>query len=174
MAETTGVDVQAFIAFGANMGDCRAVFIAARRRLCECGAEVVSSSSLYVTQAIGGPTGQPDYLNAVVAVETNLTAIELLKLCLRLEGEAGRQRVQHWGPRTLDLDLLLYGDKVCHTDALILPHPRLHQRRFVLEPLCEIGGDQRHPLLGDSCDGLLRKLPGDAGQPQVTLSKLTW
>lgn len=165
---------QAFIAFGANMGDCRATFIAARQRLRDCGVEVVRSSELYVTQAVGGPAGQPDYLNAVVEVVTDLSAGALLALCLKLEQEAGRQRLEHWGPRSLDLDLLLLGRLVCETENLVVPHPRLHQRRFVLEPLCHLAGEQLHPLLHVSFNSLLQRLPGDAAQPQVTLSKLTW
>jgi len=166
--------VRAFIAFGGNLGACRATFITARQRLQECGVDVVASSALYNTQAVGGPSGQPDYLNAVVEVVTDLSAMQLLTLCLQLEQEAGRQRLEHWGPRTLDLDLLLFGQLVYASDNLIVPHPRLHQRRFVLQPLCTLIGEQLHPLLHVSFNTLLQRLPNDATQPQVTLSALTW
>jgi len=165
---------QAFIAFGANMGNCLRTFINARQRLSESGVSVVHSSSLYLTQAVGGPSDQPDYLNAVVEVSTTLSAPSLLALCLQLETQAGRQRLQHWGPRTLDLDLLLFGHLVCDSEALIVPHPRLHQRRFVLEPLCEIAGEKLHPLLGVSYNHLLRQLLEDASQPRVMPSELIW
>jgi len=166
--------VQAFIAFGANLGDCRAVFTAARQRLRDCGVEVVGSSGLYITQAVGGPVAQPDYLNAVVEVVTDLSATALLALCLELEQEAGRQRLQHWGPRCLDLDLLLFGNLVCETEHLIVPHPRLHQRRFVLEPLCSLAGEQLHPRLHVSFNDLLQRLLSDSAQSQVKLAELIW
>lgn len=166
--------VRAFIAFGANLGDCRRTFVVARQRLQACGVKVTRSSGLYTTQAVGGPVGQPDYLNAVVEVVTHLSATALLDLCLDLEQEAGRQRLEHWGPRSLDLDVLLFGTLVCDTEHLVIPHPRLHQRRFVLEPLCSLAAEQIHPRFYVTFNALLQRLPLSATQPQVTLSQVTW
>ena len=163
--------VTAFIAFGGNLGACRKTFIDARNQLRQRGVVVLVSSALYVTEAVGGPDDQPDYLNAVIQVETCLSAIQLLELCLDIELEAGRQRHQHWGPRTLDLDLLLYARLVCDTSRLILPHPRLHQRRFVLEPLCTLTPVGCHPGLHQSFQQLLQQLPMN---PSVHLAELQW
>ncbi|MEA3464565.1 MAG: 2-amino-4-hydroxy-6-hydroxymethyldihydropteridine diphosphokinase [Thermodesulfobacteriota bacterium] len=163
--------VTAFIAFGGNLGSCRETFINARDQLSQRGVVVLVSSPLYITAAVGGPDGQADYLNAVIQVETCLSALQLLELCLEVELEAGRQRNQHWGPRTLDLDLLLYAQLVCDTPRLMLPHPRLHQRRFVLEPLCTLAGAWHHPRLHQSFQYLLQQLPM---KPSVNLLELQW
>jgi len=166
-------EVRAYIAFGGNLGDCHTAFINARRGMVERDVSVVASSPLYVTQSVGGPVGQPDYLNAVVEVKTHLSAMQLLELCLELENMAGRQRLQHWGARTLDLDLLLYGQEICNSERLMLPHPRLQLRRFVLEPLCALAGEQLHPLLGRSYNELLYA-SDDIQLQRVNLSELTW
>ena len=122
----------------------------ARRRLESLG-KVVKSSSLYRTAPVGGPEGQPDYLNAVVALNPKTPEPEtLLGRLLRLESERGRERNVRWGARTLDLDLLTFGEEVRASDFLTLPHPRMMERAFVLEPLCEVvrevAPDWRHPL----------------------------
>lgn len=165
-------EVEAYIAFGANLGNCHDTFVQARSALARGGVRVEASSPLYITQAVGGPADQPDYLNAVVRVKTVLSSTALLELCLRLENEGGRQRLQRWGARTLDLDLLLYGRQICDTDELVLPHPRLHLRRFVLEPLCALVPDGVHPVSGSTFARLLQQLP-DAEQ-RVNLSELEW
>lgn len=153
----------AFIALGGNLGPCRQHFEQARLELARHGAVVRAVSPLYRTAAVGGPSGQPDYLNAVLQVETALSAEALLALCLEIEQRAGRQRHQHWGPRTLDLDLLLYDERVSHGPTLILPHPRLHLRRFVLEPLCALIPEALHPQLKKSYKQLLQCLLADTG-----------
>ncbi|HDK45475.1 MAG TPA: 2-amino-4-hydroxy-6-hydroxymethyldihydropteridine diphosphokinase, partial [Actinobacteria bacterium] len=99
--------------------------------------EVVAVSSVYETAPVGGPDQGP-YLNAVAVVETDLEPYELLDSLLRIEQRTGRERTVRWGPRTLDLDLILYGDRVLDDERLTVPHPRLAQRRFVLEPLAEV------------------------------------
>lgn len=98
----------------------------------------VHASGCYRSQPMGGPAGQPDYINAVVSVTTHLTAMALLTLCQTIENEMGRQRTCRNGPRIIDLDLLLYGHERCETKCLTLPHPRLHEREFVLIPLAEL------------------------------------
>lgn len=99
--------------------------------------EVVGVSRVYETEPVGGPE-QPDYLNAVVAIETTLSARELLVTAQRLEAEAGRVRAERWGPRTLDVDVLLVGSEHHDEPDLVVPHPRMHERAFVVIPLAEL------------------------------------
>lgn len=127
--------VKAAVGLGSNQGDRLANLRYAVGRLAELG-KIVSVSSLYESDPVGGPD-QGTYLNAVVVVETELDAHRLLDGLLEIEAAAGRVRRERWGPRTLDLDLLLYGTQRIRTERLTVPHPRLEERRFVLEPLRE-------------------------------------
>ena len=127
--------VRAAIGLGSNLGD-RARHIAdAIGSLAEAGT-LIRVSSLYETAPIGGPDQGP-YLNAVAVVETELSGRDLLATCLEIEREHGRERRERWGPRTLDLDLLLYGAETIADQDLTVPHPRITERRFVLDPLLE-------------------------------------
>jgi 2-amino-4-hydroxy-6-hydroxymethyldihydropteridine diphosphokinase len=127
--------VRAAIGLGSNLGD-RARHIAdAVAALTEMGS-LVRVSSIYETAPVGGPKQGP-YLNAVVVIDTELLPEELLQRCLEAERHQGRERRERWGPRTLDLDVLLYGDQVIDEERLQIPHPRMTERRFVLEPLLE-------------------------------------
>ncbi len=166
--------VVALIAFGGNLGECREAFVAARKSLDHGGVTVIASSPLYRTEPIGGPKGQPDYLNSVVQVATTLSPLQLLNRCHELEQQAGRQRLEHWGARTLDLDLLIYGQLVCTTPRLILPHPRLHQRRFVLAPLCALVPAWQHPVLRQTFEALLATLPSDVADGAVQRVESMW
>ena len=128
----------AYIALGANLVDPITQVRTALAALDEIsGTRVASASSLYSTAAITADK-QPDYVNAVAAVETTLTADDLLSALFDIENRFGRQRQYHHAPRTLDLDLLLYEDQIIDTERLQVPHPRMHLRAFVLEPLNEI------------------------------------
>ena len=130
---------RAFVGLGANLGDREGALRAAVGALAdEAGTEVVAVSTLRETAPVGVGE-QPPYLNGVVALETTLAPRELLDRLLTVEQRFGRVRVpgEH-GPRTLDLDLLLYGDELIEEPGLTVPHPRLHERRFVLEPLAEL------------------------------------
>jgi len=109
--------------------------------------QLVAQSRLYRSQPMG-PQDQPAFINAVVALETNLPALELLRLLQAIEQAQGRTRVVHWGPRTLDLDLLLYGEESINQPELVVPHPGLHERNFVLYPLHDIDPDLVIPHLG--------------------------
>jgi 2-amino-4-hydroxy-6-hydroxymethyldihydropteridine diphosphokinase len=124
---------RAYVGLGANLGDREATIRAAIAAL----PGVVGVSSLQETDPVG-KTDQPKFLNGVAAVETALSARELLDVLLSVERELGRERRERWGPRTIDLDLLLYGNATIDEPGLTVPHPRLHERRFVVEPLAEI------------------------------------
>jgi 2-amino-4-hydroxy-6-hydroxymethyldihydropteridine diphosphokinase len=151
----------AYIALGANLGDRDASIRAAGELLRQTpGVSSVILSSLYETEPVGGPAGQPTYLNAAARVETDLGARELMDVLLNTEAALGRQRIDKWGPRTIDLDLLLFDDAVINTPDLTVPHPRMHERRFVLHPLVEIAPDVVHPVLKQSVLELLRKVSG--------------
>jgi len=166
--------VEALIAFGGNLGNCREAFVVARQRLQQHGVQVLASSPLYRTEPVGGPADQPDYLNAVLHVATTLSPLQLLDLCLDLEQLAGRQRLELWGARTLDLDVLSYHHVVCTARRLTLPHPRMHQRRFVLAPLCDLLSSWQHPVLFQTAAQLLNHLTSDATDGAVELVELSW
>ena len=149
----------AYLGLGANLGDPAATLAAARdalARLPQC--RLLACSALYRTAPVGGPPGQPDYLNAALALATRLPPAALLEQCLALEERFGRQRSEPSGPRTLDIDLLLYDDLVLDSPKLVLPHPRLHLRRFVLEPLCDLAPQLLLPGTGAPLSRVLKEL----------------
>ena len=160
---------QAFLALGGNLGDPQQAFVTACRSLADHSRiELLQVSSLYRTPAVGGPTDQPDYLNAVIEVATELAAEDLLDICLQIETSAGRTREVRWAARTLDIDLLFIDNLTLNTAKLTLPHPLLHQRHFVLLPLVEIAADLQHPQLDCSVSRLLERLPPAAGIVRLT------
>jgi 2-amino-4-hydroxy-6-hydroxymethyldihydropteridine diphosphokinase len=128
--------MKAVIALGANIGNPKENLDLAVSLLREA-TDLVSVSKYYATAPVGGPE-QPDYLNAVCIVESELPAVDLLSLLHGIEKTLGRERIEHWGPRTIDLDLIQYGSLLSNSQELALPHPRAHERRFVLEPWHEI------------------------------------
>lgn len=151
----------AYIGMGSNMGDKKGYLDLAVKRLNESEVCRVSKVSEYITTAPVGYTEQDDFLNACIGIDTVLSPSELLALLHRIENEAGRERAIHWGPRTLDLDILLYDDAVICTDELVIPHPEMAKRRFVLEPLSEIAPHAYHPVAGDYVINLLEKVKND-------------
>ncbi len=160
--------VPAVLALGANLGDPAATLQAAVRELAEHdGMELTGVSPVAVTAAVGGPAGQPDYLNLVLAVETTLAPRQLLAACHAVEQAHHRTREVRWGPRTLDVDVITYAGLVSEDPELTLPHPRAHERAFVLapwswlDPQATLGGVPVAELAAQARDaGTVRRLTG--------------
>ncbi|TZF90571.1 2-amino-4-hydroxy-6-hydroxymethyldihydropteridine diphosphokinase [Cognatilysobacter lacus] len=155
--------VEAYVGLGANIGDSVRVVEAAIGWLAAAeGCRATGRSSLYRTAA-WGVTDQPHFINAVVRLETTLAAPDVLALLLRLEGQAGRDRASgtRWGPRQLDLDLLLYGDATIAVPGLRVPHPHIHERAFVLVPLAEVAPSLVIPGQGAVAELLARVATAD-------------
>jgi 2-amino-4-hydroxy-6-hydroxymethyldihydropteridine diphosphokinase len=150
--------VVAFIGIGANLGDPAVSCRDAVRRLGEVPEiRLLRSSSLYRTEPVGS-RDQPWFVNAVAEIRTELRPGELFAVLKGIEREMGRVEGPHWGPRVIDLDLLLYGQEMVAEEGLVIPHPEMYRRRFVLEPLCELASYVIHPAFGVSACGLLDRL----------------
>lgn len=148
----------AYVALGANLGDRAAAIRSAVTRLdATPGIRVTKRSLLLENPAVGGPEDAPPFLNAVVEIETTLAPHDLLARLLEIEKSLGRDRREKWEPRIIDLDLILYGNEVIDSPVLRVPHPLMHERRFVLEPLAEIAPDVVHPVLRKTALALLTR-----------------
>ncbi len=157
------------IGLGSNQGNRQANLQQALQHLQHTpGCSSLACSSWHTTTPVGGPPGQNDFLNAAVRLETSLPPQALLARLLEIENLLGRQRLEHWGPRPIDLDLLLYEDLVLNTPSLVLPHPRMAWRRFVLEPAAEVAADLKHPQIGWTVGQLLAHL--NATPPYVAIT----
>ena len=150
MSVTNHPAVAAFVGIGGNLGQARTTVLAAIDALAQLPqTQLIASSPLYGSAPLGENAEGPNYVNAVAQLQTSLSADALLRELHRIEGAFGRARSYKNAPRTLDLDILLYGDTVCHTDTLTLPHPRMHERAFVLYPLFDLKPDiSWHNALG--------------------------
>lgn len=148
----------AYIALGSNIGDSETYLNEAVEKIGQIPTCTVEKVSSYLVTAPYGVTDQPDFLNACLKMRTLLYPEELLKELNRIEKEAGRERIVHWGPRTLDLDILLYDELVMEEDDLCIPHVEMHKRSFVLEPLAEIAPYKRHPVYGKTVREMLEEI----------------
>ena len=147
----------AYIGIGSNLGDREDNCERAIKLLIANGITVTKRSSMAETEP-WGVKEQPDFINMAVEIETALKPDSLLHLLKNIEIEAGRLPTSHWGPRIIDLDILLYDDLIIKTSELEIPHPHISEREFVLKPLAEIAPEKVHPLLGKSIKNLLMEL----------------
>lgn len=160
--------VRAAIALGSNLGDSLVIVESAIEAIARVpGVQLIERSHLYKTAPVGPP--QPDYINACVLVYTLLSPDTLLSVLLEIERQFGRVRRERWGPRLLDLDLLLYGNRIVNTPTLQLPHPRMRDRAFVLWPLAEIAPDWVEPVTLKTMKDLRDQIDGSGIQIIITL-----
>lgn len=141
----------AYLGLGSNLGN-RLAFLRGARDALSSRPEIdlIQASSVFETEAVGGPPDNPLFLNCALHVHTSFSPRQLLETCLAVEDEFGRSRPLRWAPRTLDIDILFYSTEIISEVDLIIPHPRLQERAFVLAPLLEIAPEFRHPLLDRS------------------------
>lgn len=152
----------AYLGLGSNIGDRIGYIQQAYKLLADTqGIEVVNTSSLYETEPVGFED-QEWFINAVIEISTTLNAVELLIQCQRIEGQLGRKRLPdepQWGPRTIDIDILLYDNEIISEANLQIPHPRLHQRAFALVPLLELAPNLVHPVINKTILEIHNELP---------------
>ena len=155
--QTKQEDNRAYLGLGSNLGDRNEAILGSLQLLREAGVQIEQVSSFYKTEPMDAPG--PWFLNAVVSISVSLSPMGLLELCEEIEQSMGRKTKGDLAPRIVDLDLLLYGDLCIATERLVIPHPRLAARRFVLEPLAEIAPDVEIPGLGAAAAVLLNICP---------------
>ena len=146
-----------YLLLGSNLGDRKKYLFDATANIEQKIGVIIRKSSLYQTASWGKPD-QPDFINQVISVDTDLLPLELLKKVLEIELVLGRQRVEKWGSRTIDIDILFYESSIVNHPDLTIPHPYLHERRFSLMPLAEIAPDIIHPIFNRSIKELLDNL----------------
>lgn len=139
------MSIRTYLLLGSNLGDRKLMLQAARTRIEILAGPITAESSIYETAA-WGKTDQPSFLNQAIAIDTKLEPALLLNTLLAIEQSLGRIRTERWEPRSMDIDILFYGDQVIQQPDLVIPHPSMEQRRFVLVPLNEIAADVKHPV----------------------------
>lgn len=155
------MQVLSFLSLGSNIGRRRANLKKACGLLKASGkVKILNSSPVYETEPVGG-VKQREFLNAVLKIRTSLPPLELLLLCKEIEKRMKRKKTVKWGPRIIDIDLVLFGKKVVRSKRLTVPHKELQNREFVLKPLTDLDPNGRHPVTGRSFRSMLRKLSGD-------------
>ena len=164
--ETVAVEIErswhtAYLSIGSNMGDREGHLKAAEEALRQCDDIRVTAVSSFIETEPYGNTEQDKFLNGCIAVKTLMTPDELLKFVNGIENDEGRVRTIHWGPRTLDIDVLFYDEEIIYTPDLKIPHPDMQNREFVLEPLCEIAPYAIHPILGKTVGTIKENLKKD-------------
>ncbi len=170
MSTAGPIDAPVHVGLGANLGDPERTLAAAVEDLARLeGVSLRRASSLWASAPVGPP--QPEFRNAAVTLETRRTPESLLAALLEVERAHGRVRAERWGPRLLDLDILLWGDRVVDVPGLHIPHPELHRRRFALEPLAELAPEARHPVLQKTVAELLTAV---RDQPVRRLTSAVW
>jgi 2-amino-4-hydroxy-6-hydroxymethyldihydropteridine diphosphokinase len=150
------METKVVLGIGGNKGD-RASYLSKAREALSAHFTLISSSQVYESEAWGGVATNGYFLNQVLLIQTILEPLDLLQVTQTIENELGRTREQHWGDRTIDIDILYFGDQVSSDPQLTLPHPYLSERRFVLQPLAEILPLMNHPVLGKSAVKLLEE-----------------
>lgn len=164
------VRVRTYLLLGSNLGDRQVMLQAARVRLEILVGPIVGASQVYETAA-WGKTDQSAFLNRVVAIDTVLEPAVLLATILAIESSLGRVRKEKWEPRAIDIDILVYGDEVINKTDLVVPHPAMPERRFVLTPLAEIAPELNHPVLNKSMTQLLNECSDNLEVKVVALSQ---
>jgi len=165
--------LKCLIALGSNLGDRRSHLQFAVDAITKVqNTKITAISGLYQTAPVGGPRNQGAYFNAALLAHSTLSAEKLLSFLQDIESQRQRERHVRWGPRTLDLDLLTYGSAIRNEDNLTLPHAHMHERRFVMAPVCDIAPDFTHPRLGQSMQLILSTLP--IKKNDLVLIERTW
>jgi 2-amino-4-hydroxy-6-hydroxymethyldihydropteridine diphosphokinase len=163
------METKVVLGIGGNKGD-RASYLAKAREALAKEVALISISQVYESEPWGGVATNGNFLNQVLLIQTNLAPLALLQLTQKIEHALGRTREQHWGDRTIDIDILYFGDQVSSDPQLTLPHPYLSERRFVLQPLAEILPLMNHPILGKSAVQLLEECR-DLGRVSIWKSR---
>lgn len=148
---------RAFLSIGSNIGKRERYLYEAIQAIEKHSIKISNFSSIFETDPVGF-TEQDLFLNMVIEIETVKNPHELLEICLDIEQQLDRKRIIHWGPRTIDLDIILFNEEIIHTKDLIIPHPRMHERAFVLVPLAEINGEIVIPNINRTVDNLLHQI----------------
>lgn len=146
---------KAYLLIGGNMGDRLANMHTALTQIEKLAGTILQKSAIYETEA-WGLKEQPSFYNQAIAIRTHLNSLALLQQLIEIEASMGRQRDIPWGPRTMDIDIIFFNHEITNTHPLSIPHPRMHERNFVLTPLVEIAPDYIHPILGQTTTQLLK------------------